>query len=189
MFTLQPGLGYGGYNVHLRLAAGDIRPGLDHLAATWTRFVPDRPLDFAFLDDRIEQLYQAEQRLVRIFGLFSGLAILVACLGLLGLASFTAEQRTREIGIRKVLGATIGQILVLLCRDYVRLVLIGYVLAVPVIYIVMNRWLASFAYHVDVGPGVFLAVGLAMLVLALATVGFQSVRAARSDPARALRHE
>src|SRR5690606_34376067 len=119
----------------------------------------------------------------------AGLAVLIACLGLFGLAAFSAEQRTKEIGIRKVLGASAGSIVVLLSKDFAKLVAVAFVVAAPVAYLLMHRWLDDFAYRTRLGPGVFLLAGALAVAIALLTVSYQSVRAARSDPARSLRYE
>ncbi len=184
---LQPG-----FNtvVLVRLTPGDVSEKIALLEQVWVRFVPDRPFEFTFLDDQIEQLYQAEQRLARVFGLFTTLAVLIACLGLFGLAAFTAEQRTKEIGIRKVLGATVAGIVVLLSKDFIRLIVVAFVAAVPLAYVVMNRWLLeTFAYHISPSVGTLLLTGALVLLIALSTVSYQAIKAALADPVTALRYE
>lgn len=180
-----------GFNsvVLVRLTPGDLSDKLAFLEQAWARFVSDRPFEFAFLDDRIHQLYQAEQQLARIFGVFAALAVLVACLGLFGLAAFMTEQRTKEIGIRKVLGANVGNLVLLLSKEFVLLVLIAVVLATPLAYLAMNKWLATFTYHIDLGGSVFVAVSLMALLIALLTVSYQAFKAALTDPVQSLRYE
>ena len=173
----------------VRLTPGDFAQKRAVLEQAWVRFVPERPLPFAFLDEQIEQHYHAEERFAQVFDLFSALAVLIACLGLFGLAAFTAEQRTKEIGIRKVFGATVSGIVLLLSKDFARLVLVAIVLAAPLAFLAMNRWLETFAYRIDISWPIFLAVGLAALAVALLTVGYQSIRAALTDPVKALRYE
>jgi putative ABC transport system permease protein len=134
-------------------------------------------------------MYRSEQRMATLIALFSGLAILVACLGLFGLAAFMVSQRTREIGIRKVLGASARGISNLLIRDFIRLVLIGIVVASPLAYYFMQQWLANFAFRIDLQWWMFAAAGVAAVVVALLTVGFQSMRAALADPVKSLRSE
>ena len=152
-------------------------------------FEPDRPLEFAFLDDRIDLMYRTELRLGQILNAFSLLAVFVACLGLFGLASFTAQKRTKEIGIRKVLGAPVHTLILLLSGESARLVLISNLMAWPLAYWTMNRWLNDFAYRIDLEPEVFLWGGLLGLVIALLAVSYQAVQAATANPVEALRYE
>ena len=173
----------------VRLAPGDTRAGMDHLEAVWGQFASHRPFSYRFLDDVYDQLYRNEQQLGQIAGVFAFLAIFVACLGLFGLVSFTAEKRTREIGIRKVLGASVMGLVGLLSKDFLALVAVAFVLAIPVAWYAMSRWLDGFAYRIDLGPGVFLLAGGLALVVALATVSVQALRAATADPVQSLRYE
>ena len=185
-FALEPE----GYWTGLaRLAPGRTEAGLEALETTWNQFLPARPFAFEFLDDRIEAQYQAEQRLARIFGLFSVLAVFVACLGLFGLVAFTAEQRTKEIGIRKVLGASVASIVALLSKDFLKLVGIAFIIAAPVAYFAMQRWLEDFAYRIDLGVGLCVLAGVIVLLIALGTVCYQAIRAATADPVESLRYE
>ena len=175
--------------VALRIAGDDVQNTLAALEDIWKGFGTDMPFEFSFLTDELNQLYEQEQRAARVFGLFAGLAILIACLGLLGLAAFSAERRTKEIGIRKVLGATGRNIIVLLSRDFVRLVLVAFVVAVPVAYLAMQRWLEDFAFRIELGPAVFALAGGGALLIALLTVSFQAIRAAMTNPVDSLRYE
>ena len=134
-------------------------------------------------------MYQHETRFGNVTGAFSALAVFVACLGLIGLASFTAEQRTKEIGVRKVLGAMVPGLVASLSGGFLKLVLVANVLAWPIAYVLMDGWLQDFAYRAELGPGIFLLCGLASVAVALAAVGFQAWRAAISDPIDALRYE
>ena len=177
------------WTIALRLAGGDIPATLDVLEATWQETGTAMPFEFSFLTDELTQLYESEQRTAKIFGLFAGLAILIACLGLLGLAAFTAAQRTKEIGIRKVLGATISGIVVLLTKDFLKLVALAFVIAVPAAYVAAQRWLEDFAFRIDLSWTVFLLAGAAAVVVAVLSVGYQSVRAALTNPVHSLRHE
>jgi putative ABC transport system permease protein len=129
------------------------------------------------------------ERLSHVAGVFAGLAILVACLGLLGLAAFSTRQRTKEIGIRKVLGATVASVVVLLSGDFLRLIAAAFVIAAPLAYFAMQTWLATFAYRIDLSTGAFLAAGGLVLLVAVATVCYQAVRAALADPVTSLRYE
>ncbi|NBC01542.1 MAG: FtsX-like permease family protein [Bacteroidetes bacterium] len=162
---------------------------LARVEAAWSTINPDAPLNAYFLGDHLRQAYQTERQLMRLFGGFAGLALLVACLGLFGLMAFITNQRTKEIGIRKALGATAVSLVTLLSSDFAKLVGIAFAVAVPVAYLGMSRWLEGFAYRIDLGAGVFVAAGALALVVALATVGVQAWRAARLDPTKALRSE
>ncbi|HMB92408.1 MAG TPA: ABC transporter permease [Rhodothermales bacterium] len=155
----------------------------------WQTQAPDYPFDFTFLDERFAQIYDAEERLAQIFAVFSALAVLIACLGLFGLAAFMAQRRTKEIGIRKVLGATVVNIVSLLSKDLVKLVGIAFVVAAPLAYLAIERWLSDFAYHIDIGPGIFVLTVLLVLLIAGVTVSYQSIKAALTDPVKSLRHE
>ena len=155
----------------------------------WKKHFPDRPFDYQFLDTRFDRLYAREQTQQRLFGVFAGVAILISCLGLFGLSMFMAEQRTKEIGIRKVLGATVPSLVALLSRDLLKLVLIALLVASPVAWYAMSEWLDGFAYRTSVGVGVFLLTGLVAIAIALLTVSFQSVKAALMNPVKSLRTE
>ncbi|MCH8959910.1 MAG: FtsX-like permease family protein [Bacteroidetes bacterium] len=165
----------------VRIRPDDIPGTLAELEATWQRFVPDHPFSYFFVNDVVEALYRADQRFGNTFAAFTALAILIAGLGLFGLAAFTAEQRTKEIGIRKVLGATVSSITFLLSKDFAKLVILAVVLAVPVAYLSMDHWLENFAYRIDLGASVFLLAGALVLVAALLTVSYQAIKAALAD--------
>jgi len=155
----------------------------------WNWLTAEEPFDYAFLDERFNQTYQSEQKIGRILGIFAGLTIFVACLGLFGLATFTAEQRRKEIGIRKVLGASVTNIVSLLSQDFLKLVLLANLLAWPLAGWVMHRWLQDFAYRIDLGWWVFALAGVSALLIALLTVGFQALKAALANPVKSLRSE
>ncbi len=159
------------------------------IAALWDQFAPQSPFVYSFMDDNFARLYERERRTGRLITLFSVIAILVACFGLFGLAAYTAEQRTKEIGVRKTFGASEISIVTLLSRDFTRLVVLAIVLAVPVAYVIMDRWLSSFAFAIRPGPVLFLGVGLTSLLIAWAAVSTQSIRAARLNPVEALKYE
>lgn len=178
-----------GSNLSVRIAAGDVRPTLDLIERSWNKFAPDEPFQYSFLDEDYDALFRAEQRLGVVFSVFTGLAILVACLGLLGLAAFMAEQRTKEIGIRKVMGASVTSVILLLSKDFTKLVIIAFVMAIPLAYFIMDWWLEGFAFRISIGPGIFIIAGLAALFIAWITVSWQSARAASANPVRSLRSE
>ncbi len=176
-------------DVSLRIAAGDLRGTIERIERAWTAAAPDLPFEFYFLDDALDAQYRQEERLGRIVATAAGLAILIACLGVFGLASLAVVRRRKEIGIRKVLGATVANIVVLFSRDFAALVGIAFVVAVPFAYLLVRAWLEDFAYQVAVTPWTFLAAGLVAVVGALVTVSFQSIRAASADPVTSLRYE
>ncbi|CAN5921963.1 ABC transporter permease [soil metagenome] len=176
-------------DLFLRVRPNAIPASLAHLEQQWKIFFPERGLEFYFLDDYLQQLYLSEQRLGQLFMIFALFGIGIACLGLFGLASFTAEQRTKEIGIRKVLGASVTNIVQLLSKDFVKLVLVANLLAWPVAWYAMGKWLEDFAYRIDLEWWVFAAAGALALVIALLTVSSQAVKAALMNPVKSLRSE
>jgi putative ABC transport system permease protein len=175
--------------MHVRISGKDVPAAIAHLKGVWARFNPEDPVAFRFMDEEIDQLYRAEARFLQVFTAFAGLAILIAGLGVLGLASLTTAQRTREIGIRKVLGASVGQVTVLLSKDFLWLVAVSNLLAWPVAWYAMRQWLDGFAYRTPINWWVFVLAGLAALAIALLTVAFQSIKAALANPVKSLRSE
>lgn len=176
-------------HVFVRLASDFDQATLDRIEATWNEFAPAQPFEYAFLEDELNAMYQSEEELSSIIIYFALLAVLIACLGLFGLASFSAEQRIKEVGVRKVLGATIPQVVFLLTKDFMILVLIAFVISAPSAYYLSTWWLQNFAFSVDLSVLTFLFSGLISLTVALATVSYKTYRAARSNPVRALRFE
>ncbi|HHP7239397.1 ABC transporter permease [Longibacter sp.] len=172
---------------YLRIDGAAADAAIEDVRTAWNRHYSEWPFEYAFADQRFNASYRSDQRMGVLFATFSGLAIIIACLGLLGLAAFTARQRTKEIGIRKALGATGSQIVSLLTREFAQLVAIAVVVAIPVAYVVMNQWLDTFASRISLGLGVFLIAATVALVTAIGTVSLQAVRAAQTDPGRALR--
>lgn len=173
----------------IRVRSDNLEATLADLDATWQKFLPDQPIVRSFLDDSFEALYQNESRQGKVFMYFALLAIVIACLGLYGLAAFTTETRTKEIGVRKVMGGSVWDIVKLLTWEFSKLVLLANVLAWPAAWFLMNRWLENFAYRIDMGPMVFLGAALAALLVAWLTVGGLAARAATSRPVLALRYE
>jgi putative ABC transport system permease protein len=155
----------------------------------WKQHATNEPLDYGFLDQNFDELFRSEQRMGHLFQVFSVLAIFIACLGLFALAAFTAEQRTKEIGIRKAMGASSVGLTILLSKEFTRLVIIAFVPAALGAWWVVNNWLNSFAYHVEMSPMVFAGSGIAAIVIAWLTVSFQSIKAAASNPVESLRYE
>ncbi len=173
----------------VKLSGGSLEAGLAHLESTWKKFLPDRPFTYNFLDEQLAALYESERKQGILFTIFSGLAIFVGCLGLFGLVAFTIEQRHKEIGIRKVLGASVAGIVSLFSKDFLKLVLIANLIAWPVAWWAMSKWLDDFAYRVNISLWVFvIATGLALLI-ALITVSFQAIKAALTNPIKSLRTE
>jgi len=172
-----------------RLHPDEIPESMNFLKEQIANYAPSVTLNYEFLDDKFDAMYRTEKRLGQVVTLFTFIAILVACLGLYGLAAFAAERRIKEIGIRKVMGATVANIVALLSKDFLKLVLLGFVIAIPIAWYAMNRWLADFAYRIEIGAGVFLLAGTAAVLIALATVSWQSVRAALANPVESLRTE
>ncbi len=150
---------------------------------------PAYPFDYTFLDERYDRMYRGEKAISKLLGSFAILAIFVACLGLFGLASFAAQQRTREIGVRKVLGATTSQLLMLLSREFVWLVVIANLIGWPVAWYFMNQWLDEFAFHVDMSWWMFPLAGIVALLIAILTTSFQAYSSATANPVKSLRHE
>jgi putative ABC transport system permease protein len=177
------------YHLLVRTAPGDLRATLDDLGATWSSFAAHRPFEYEVLDQEYAAVYRAEQRVGRMFTTFSLLAILVACLGLLGLAAYAVVQRTKEIGIRKVLGASPASIVLLLSKEFVRLVAFAFLVAAPLAYIAMQRWLDDFAFRIELSWWIFALAGGTALLIALLTVSYQAIRAAMADPVKSLRYE
>lgn len=173
----------------VRIGGAGVGGFVEQLSDLWSRFLPDRPVDYRFMDDSFAELAAKERMLGRAISFFTILALVIAAMGLFGLAAFSAARRTKEIGVRKVLGASVPDIAALLSRDFLVLVLIAFGVGAPVAYVAMNRWLDGFAYHVDMGVTVFVVAGVAAMLLALVTVSYQAIRAAVADPVKALRFE
>ncbi|HEX6194188.1 MAG TPA: ABC transporter permease [Chitinophagaceae bacterium] len=182
-------LGRSRWSTAFRISTADISGLIAKIEKTWKGMVPSMPFSYRFLDDAFDEMYRAEQRMGKVALSFAILAILIACLGLFGLATYIAEQRTKEIGVRKVLGASVGNIVSMLSKDFVKLVIISAAVAFPLSWWFMYKWLQDFAYRVDIGWWVFAAAaGLAMLI-ALLTVSFQAIKAAIANPVKSLRTE
>ncbi|MDX1408456.1 MAG: FtsX-like permease family protein, partial [Saprospiraceae bacterium] len=175
--------------ISVRMQADAITGTLQDIERIWKKFEAEQPFRYAFLDQEWANLYTSELTTRKLSSLFSLIAIFIACLGLLALAAFTAERRTKEIGIRKVLGASVLNIVRLLTRDFLRLVLLGILVAAPVAWYIMNNWLENFAYRISIGWGVFVLAAILAILIAFLTVSYQSIRAALTNPVKSLRSE
>jgi putative ABC transport system permease protein len=184
-FVLQRSTG----NCSFKVTAGKIPAILREAENTWKSFSTGMPFSYSFMDESFNEIYKAERRIGVLALSFSVLAILVACLGLFGLAAFMAEQRTKEIGIRKVLGASVPTILIMLSKEFLKWVVIANIAALPVAYYFMNKWLQDFAYRIDISWWVFIVSGVIALLIALATVSLQAIKAAVADPVKSLKYE
>ena len=173
----------------IRLAQGNTRDTMNFIKKVWARFHPGYPLQYTFLNQRINNLYRNEERMMEMFGYFSLLAIIIGCLGLFGLASFTAEQKTKEIGVRKVLGATVPNIVIQLSQEFVKWVAISNIIAWPLAFLVMNNWLKNFAYQTGIGLTPFILSAALAITIAMLTVCYQAIKAAVTNPVNALHYE
>jgi len=175
--------------IAVRLHPHDVVSTVKFIENTWNKYIPYKPFEYFFFDEDYDKLYNAEKRIGKIFTTFSVLAITIACLGLLGLASFTIEQRTKEIGIRKVLGASVSNILLKLSNEFIKWMIIANLIAWPIAWFISHKWLQNFAYRIEIGLWVFLVGGGAALVIALLTVTWQAMKAATANPVESLRYE
>jgi putative ABC transport system permease protein len=173
----------------IKLRSRDLPATLARVEAAWTRFTGGQPFEYSFLDEDFNSLYQNEQRTGTIFGVFAGVAVAIACLGLFGLISFSAERRIKEIGIRKVLGARTSGIMVLLSREILILVAAAVGFASPLAFYFMHRWLERFAFRITIHPVMFLATASITIGIAFLTIGYRALKAGRANPAEALKNE
>lgn len=176
-------------NIAVKLKAGDFSEALANIENIWNRMAPSQPFNYRFMDESFNTTYDAEQRLGKLFTVFTFLSILIACLGLFGLAAFNAQKRTKEIGIRKVLGASVGQIGYRLTTDFLKMVGIAIVIALPLGWFVMNKWLEDFSYRIEIGWWILVLAGLLAVGVAILTVSYQSIKAAIVNPVKSLRSE
>jgi len=181
---------YGTYNpISIKLNTANITATVAAIKAKYAEFFPGNLFDYYFLDEKFNQQYKNDQLFGKAFSIFAGFAVFIACLGLLGLSLFATAQRTKEIGVRKVLGASVSNIVLLLSKDFIQLVIIAFVIASPVAWFVMHRWLQDFAYRINIEWWVFAIAGILAIVIALATISFQAIKAAIANPVKSLRTE
>ena len=173
----------------IRLNSNDLKDGLAYIENAFRKVYPDYVFDYAFLNKSIENFYEDDLRFTRLINAFSLVAIIIGCMGIFGLSAFAAFNRTKEIGIRKVLGASISSIIEMLAKDFIKLVAVSNIIAWPLAYYFMNEWISDFAYHIGIGVWIFLFSGALTLLIAFVTVGYHSLKAATSNPVDALRYE
>ena len=173
--------------IYAKVRPDAVAQSIQAARATWEQFAPEQPFEYSFLEDDLNQLYQSEEQLSQVVIFFAILTVIIACLGLFGLASFATEQRIKEIGVRKVLGASVAQVLLLLSKDFVILIIVAFFIAAPAAYFLSDWWLQNFAFKVSLGAFTFMLAGLCALVIALATISYKTLNAARSNPVKALR--
>jgi putative ABC transport system permease protein len=175
--------------ISLRLSTKNTSGVMANIKSKWNQLLPNQSFHYTFLDETFDRLYKADERINTIFTSFAVIAILISCLGSFGLAAYMTERRTKEVGIRKVMGASVPGILFLLSKEFTKWVLIANVIAWPLAYYFMNKWLQTFAYRVEISVWIFLLSGCIALFIALFTVGYQAIKAARSNPIKSLRYE
>jgi putative ABC transport system permease protein len=173
----------------INLQDGDIQQSIDKIKTKWKQVVPNKEFEYYFLDDSIRELYQAENKMLRVFIYFAVLTIILSCMGIYGLSYFITRRRTREIGIRKVLGASVSSILFLLNKEFLILVGVASVIAIPLSYWAINKWLMDFAYHTDISVLLFIAAVLITTLVAVATISIQALRTATGNPVNSIRYE
>jgi len=177
------------FDFFVKIAQGNIPKAMDAIAATWKKFIPDAPFEYQFINQAFDNLYKDDLKVSKLVLLFSCISIIISALGLFGLGAFVAEQRRKEIGIRKVMGATVVQITTMLSKDFVALVLIAVVIASPIAYWLMNKWLQNFIYKININVWIFFTAGLLAVLIALFTISFQAIKAAIANPVKSLRTE
>lgn len=182
-------LGYNKWVTTFKVSPDNVQSLLKDIETKWKSMAPGMPFSYQFLDESFDNMYRAEQRVGKVAISFAVLAVFIACLGLFGLATYMAEQRTKEIGVRKVLGASVGNVVVMLSKDFVKLVLVASVVAFPVAWWAMNKWLQDFAYRIDIGWWVFVVAGSSAVLIAVITVSYQAIKAAIANPVESLRTE
>ncbi len=175
--------------IHLKLAPDKILQGISSMQSSWYNLFPNEPIDYYLLDDEIDQFYTSDVRFANIIGIFTVLAIVISCLGLLSLVAFAADQRTKEIGIRKILGASIREIVILLNRTFILLIGVALFIALPLSWVIMGSWLEDYAYRIEMRPLYFILTGVSVILLSVITVSYISFKSAKSNPADALRYE
>jgi putative ABC transport system permease protein len=173
----------------LKLQTSDLKGTIASVKTLWSRYFPKDPFNYYFLDDDFNTQYQSDQRFGEMFTLFASLAILIACFGLIGLSAYNILQRTKEVGIRKVLGASVQNVVFILSKDFLLLVILSFIIAAPVSWLIMHHWLQDFAFRIDISWWVFAIAGMLALLIALSTISYQAIKAAVANPVKSLRSE
>ncbi|HYI77941.1 MAG TPA: FtsX-like permease family protein, partial [Chryseolinea sp.] len=186
VFAILPDYFYEG---GIKLETKNLKETIGQIEKSWKEVFPDSFFEYDFLDEQLANLYERDEKTFTLFKIFAGVSIFIGCLGLYGLISFVANQKRKEVGIRKVMGATVSSILLLFSKEFIRLVIIAFVIASPLTWYLMNKWLQNFAYQVDISWYIFLVGFLAILFVVLATIAYRSVMAAKANPAVTLRSE
>jgi putative ABC transport system permease protein len=176
-------------HISLKVQTKELAHTVTFIESKWKELFPNHPFEYFFLDEEFNKQYAADEKIGRTFLVFTGIAIGVACLGLFGLATFTAQQRTKEIGVRKVLGASVPTIVLLLSREFTKLVIIAFLIATPLSYVLIGKWLENFASRIGISWDIFIIAGVGVLLIALLTVSYQSIKAALANPVKSLRSE
>jgi putative ABC transport system permease protein len=175
--------------VSVMVSASEMKEALAHIEKVWKQFMPNRPFNYSFLSERYQHLYDSEQSQNELFIIFAGLAIFIASMGLFGLATFNTLQRSKEVSIRKVLGASVSSILQLLSKEILILIFVANLIAWPIAWYFMNEWLSGFAYHIEMNIFTYLIAGMLALVITLITISSQTIKAALTNPATILRND
>jgi putative ABC transport system permease protein len=173
----------------IKLKAGATQTTLSAIQKQWKQFDDEFPFDYFFMDEQLNKFYQSDERLLKVISIFATLAIIIACIGLFGLSIYTAKQRTKVIGIRKVLGASVTGVVQLLSKDFIKLVGIAILIASPIAWWAGNKWLQDFAYRININAWIFISAGIIALMIAMFTVSFQAIKAAIANPVKSLRTE
>jgi putative ABC transport system permease protein len=180
---------YSSNYISINLDTKSVAQSVSGISDIYAQAFPNNAFEYFFLDEYFDRQYQGDMRLGRVFGIFTGLAIIIACLGLLGLSIFAVLHRTREVGVRKVLGASVASILILFSQDFVKLLLVAYVIALPLVWFAVDKWLSTFAFHISPGLEIFVTPLLLLLLISMSTVCFICLKAATANPTAALRQD
>jgi hypothetical protein len=177
------------FDAGIAITGEDVPQTIEYIKKTWTDIFPDEFFRYSFLDQRLEKLYESEQRQLVLFRIFSGISIFIGCLGLLGLVSFMATQKLKEIGVRKVFGASVSAILLIFSKEFISLIVLAFLIAAPLAWYFMNLWLQNFKYHISIHWSVYLLGLIFTIIIALGTVAYRSIKAGLSNPIDSLRAE
>ena len=180
---------WGFSEMSIKLNGSNIQSSLNHLESIWLELIPDYPLEYSFLEDHMNDLYKSDQQMSAVISIIAFLSIFIGCMGLFGLSALATERRMKEIGVRKVLGANIGNLFLTLSKHFAILIVISFAIAAPVTYLSLSQWLENFAFRTELSLSLFSIAGLAALVIALLTISYHIIKAARINPIESLRYE